>query len=151
MYTVYMVPSELSISEFAKKMGIDLELLKKINGFDSELTLQQGTYIVIPKNYSDDFISYKVKNGDTIFSIARENGIDYMQLLDLNGLDKDQYIYVNQEIMIPNKDVKFLITKEDDTLNDAAKKLQADEQGLLYQNKTIYLRPDQLLIYKKRD
>ena len=151
MYTIYMVPNEMAVSEVARNLNVDFELLKKINGIESDLNLQTGTYVVVPKNYSDDFVTYKVRPGDTIISIARQNDIDYMQLLDLNGLDKDQYIYVDQEIMIPNKGVKFLITKDEETLKDVAKKFQVDEQTLLEQNKTIYLRPEQLLIYKKRD
>ena len=151
MYTVYMVPEELSVSELAKKLSVDLELLKDLNGLDSDLDLLQGTYIVVPKKIFSNFISYKVKPGDTIISIARKNDVDYKQLLDLNGLDKDQYIYENQEILVPNKDVKFWITKEGDTLKNVADKLQIKEQEILSQNDLIYLNPEQLIIYKKRD
>lgn len=151
MYTVYMVPNDMNISEIAEMLNINVELLQNLNGLKSDFMLKKGSYIVIPKNHLSDFITYKVKSGDTIISIARQNNLDYKQLLDLNGLDKDQYIYENQEIMLPNKNVKFWIINEGETLKDVANKLQTNEQEILMQNESLYLYPEQLIIYRKRD
>lgn len=149
MYTVYMVPNDMNVLEIAEMLNVNIELLKNLNGVSSDFMLKKGEYIVVPKKYSSDFIVYKVKPGDTIISIARQNNLDYEQLLDLNGLDKDQYIYENQEIMLPNKNVKFWIIKEGNTLKDVANKLQTTEQEILMQNESLYLYPEQLIIYKK--
>jgi LysM repeat protein len=70
-------------------------------------------------------------------------------LIKLNGLDKDDYIYPGQEILIPNENVRIYITEEGSTLRDAASKLGDDVNSILMQNDTIYLQPDQLIIYKK--
>ncbi len=70
-------------------------------------------------------------------------------MIKLNGLDKDDYIYPGQEILIPNENVRIYITEEGSTLRDAASKLGDDVNSILMQNDTIYLQPDQLIIYKK--
>ena len=63
--------------------------------------------------------------------------------------DKDDYIYPGQEILIPNENVEIYITEEGSTLNDAVARLGTDINNILRQNDTIYLLPDQLIIYKK--
>ena len=107
MYTVYKIENSGSLSEIANMLGIDISILSNLNGISNDAYLTEGSYIIIPKSSSENFITYMVKPGDTIIEIARQNGLDYRQLLSLNGLDKDQYIYPNQEILIPNRNVYF--------------------------------------------
>lgn len=149
MYTVYKIENSSSLSEIANMLGIDISILSNLNGISSDAYLTEGSYIIIPKSSSENFITYMVKPGDTIIEIARQNGIDYRQLLSLNGLDKDQYIYPNQEILIPNKNVYFWITGAEDTLEEVANKFGTNSSVIVSQNKSIYLKPEQLIIYKK--
>lgn len=149
MYTVYKIENSGSLSEIANMLGIDISILSNLNGISNDAYLTEGSYIIIPKSSSENFITYMVKPGDTIIEIARQNGLDYRQLLSLNGLDKDQYIYPNQEILIPNRNVYFWITGTEDTLGEVASKLGANSSAIVDQNKSIYLKPEQLIIYKK--
>ncbi len=149
MYTVYKIENSGSLSEIANMLGIDISILSNLNGISNDAYLTEGSYIIIPKSSSENFITYMVKPGDTIIEIARQNGLDYRQLLSLNGLDKDQYIYPNQEILIPNRNVYFWITGTEDTLEEVASKLGANSSAIVDQNKSIYLKPEQLIIYKK--
>ena len=89
-----------------------------------------------------------VKKGDNIYAIARSKNIDPNQLLRLNGLNKDEYIYPGQEIIIPKSGTKFHITEIEDTLDTVSQKLNTNPNSLNNQNKTIYLVPDQLIISK---
>lgn len=149
MYTVYKIENSGSLSEIANMLGIDISILSNLNGISSDAYLTEGSYIIIPKSSSENFITYMVKPGDTIIEIARQNGLDYRQLLSLNGLDKDQYIYPNQEILIPNRNVYFWITGAEDTLEEVANKFGTNSSVIVSQNKSIYLKPEQLIIYKK--
>lgn len=149
MYTVYKIENSGSLSEIANMLGIDISILSNLNGISNDAYLTEGSYIIIPKSSSENFITYMVKTGDTIIEIARQNGLDYRQLLSLNGLDKDQYIYPNQEILIPNRNVYFWITGTEDTLEEVASKLGANSSAIVDQNKSIYLKPEQLIVYKK--
>lgn len=149
MYTVYKIENSGSLSEIANMLGIDISILSNLNGISNDAYLTEGSYIIIPKSSSENFITYMVKPGDTIIEIARQNGLDYRQLLSLNGLDKDQYIYPNQEILIPNRNVYFWITGTEDTLEEVASKLGANSSAIVDQNKSIYLKPEQLIVYKK--
>ena len=60
----------------------------------------------------------------------------------------NDYIYPNEEIMVPSANTKFYITEDDDTLNKVIDGLGVNPSTLVKQNKEIYLVPDQLIIYR---
>ncbi len=95
------------------------------------------------------FDYYTVKKGDNLYEIARKNNIDVNDLLLINGLKKDDYIYPEQEILIPKSDYKIIITKENDTLNSISKRLNIAALELINQNSNLFLVPDQLIVYRK--
>ena len=51
--------------------------------------------------------------------------------------------------MVPKKNVKVIITNDEETINSASQRLGLNNEELLYQNDNIYLLPEQLLVYKK--
>lgn len=71
------------------------------------------------------------------------------QLAMLNGLDDDDYLYVDQVLVVPKENTEFYITEDNDTLTKVASYFQTTPKVLVEQNKTIYLMPEQLIIYKK--
>ncbi len=99
---------------------------------------------------SEFFDKYIAQKGDSLYQIAMKNNINYKLLAQLNGLNINDYIYPNQEILIPKKDVKYYITADGDTLESITNGLGAKLATLLYQNRKIYLRPEQLIFYKDR-
>ena len=140
--------------EIADMFNTTEDNLKQINGIMDNYMLSKGNFIIVPimeKSSNENFDIYRVKQGDSIYSIAQRYDVDYMDLLELNGLDKDQYIYVNQEIMVPKTGVDFIVVKENETLNNVLNSLNTTADELIRQNRTIYLMPDQLIVYKKRD
>lgn len=49
------------------------------------------------------FTEYKVKGGDTLFSISKDYNIEWTVLATLNNLEAPFALKVNQTIKIPNK------------------------------------------------
>ena len=73
---------------------------------------------------------------------------DYNLLALLNGINVDDYIYPNTTILVPKRDVKYYITKDNDTLLSVNRLLGGNINKLLSQNNNIYLKEGQLIVYK---
>ena len=99
MYKVYQIEYGDTLDIISGKSGTSIDELIKLNG---EFDVIPGKYIVIPNIKSEIFSMYKVKSGDNLYSLAKEYNINLDDLLALNGLNKNDYIYPNQEIMVPN-------------------------------------------------
>ena len=147
MYTIYQVQSGDTLENIAKKLGVGMDVLMQLNGLNSQ-TVMPGMYLVVPQT-NTVFSKYIVKKGDNIYEIARKYNMNPKQLLKLNGLNANDIIYPNQEILIPNSNVKIYITGEGDTLNKVIKELGTTANTIQNQNETIYLLPDQLISIKK--
>lgn len=151
MYTIYQVQNGDTLASVASKFGISLDMLSSLNGIMVGSVLNPGDYIVVPRMQVENpyFMEYTVKKGDNIYEIAKKYNIDSSQLLRLNGLNDTDIIYPNQIIMIPKNEVRFYITKPDDTLNKVTRELNVSANELARANEIIYLVNDQLLVYKK--
>lgn len=84
-----------------------------------------------------------------MYAIARKYGIDLNDLLAINGIDNNDYIYPNQTIIIPKTNKTIYVTRPNDTFQEVIKRLQIDPETLLKQNEKIVLTPDQVLVYVK--
>ncbi len=144
MYKIYKVSMGDTLSSIAKKFNTTIDNLQNINGKDY---INMGELIIVPNNSNNDFFDmYIIEKGDSLYKIAQKYNISLIDLLDINGLDKDNYIYPGQEILVPKKNINMIITKEDETINSASERLGLTEMDLLSQNDNIYLMPEQLLI-----
>lgn len=148
MYEIYNIKVGDTLENLAKKLGITAEVLATINGLDVTAQLKPNTNIIIPGTNSY-FNKYIIKKGDTIYEIARKNNMNANDLSKLNGLEEDEYIYPNEEIIIPKQGVSIYVTETNDTLNGVANALNTTPNNLANQNQTIYLLEDQLIVYKK--
>ena len=149
MYKIYQVEYGDDLDIIANKEGSTIQELIDINGLNGR-DLMAGELIIVPNrnNGSDMFIKYSVKNGDTLYMIAKDNGINIDLLALLNGLNKDDYIYPNQEIIIPKENVMIYITKKGDTIDTILNNFETSLEDLKKSNK-IYLEEDQLIAYKR--
>lgn len=148
MYRVYQVQTGETLDSIANRFNTTVQNLKTINGIQNDsVFLRPGSFLIVPM-VDDRFTTYVVKKGDNLYAVAREYGVDYDLLLRLNGLEKTDIIYPNQEILIPNKNYKFYVTEEGDTLSSVANSVNLNPMDLVNQNETIYLEQDQLIIYK---
>ena len=145
MYRVYQVQNGDTIDSIARKLNISSQELINLNSLSDQV--MPGQLLVIP-NQNSFFDTYVIKKGDNMYEIARNNNIEVEDLLRINGLNKDDYIYPEQEILIPRRDISVYITKENETLKDIENKLQTNLSDIMNQNDTIYVLPDQLIVYR---
>lgn len=141
MYSVYEVKQNETLESIANDLNITIEQLIKLNGnLDN---LKQGQLIVIPTkvNYS----TYLAKKGDTLYSISKKYNIDIKSLELINGFKEDEYLYVEQEVLIPNN--KIYVTKENDNLIEIIEKLNMSFDKLTSLNDTLILKEDQIIFY----
>ena len=148
MYRIYEVKSGDTLASVASNLGVSPEVLATLNGLNVSAFLTPGSFIVVPGE-TTMFDKYVVKKGDTIYAIAQKYNVNPGQLLKLNGLGQNEYIYPDQEILIPKAGTAFYITNNNDTLNDVTQGLKTSADNIARQNRTIYLVPDQLIVYKK--
>ncbi len=91
---------------------------------------------------------YTIEKGDNLYEIARKYNINPKLLAAVNGIEDKEYIYPGQVLMIPKSGYSYYITGEGDTLKGVADAFRTTEANMLRMNKTVYLLPDQLLVYK---
>lgn len=92
---------------------------------------------------------YEIKKGDSLYKISKEFNVNTKLLAELNGLNMDDYIYPQQVLLIPKRDVSYYITKDGDTLYTVSNIFDTKEVNIVSQNKTIYLLPGQMIFFKK--
>ena len=104
--------------------------------------------IIVPINKEKYFDIYTIQQGDNLYGIARSNNINPDLLALLNGLNSDDYIYPNEEILIPKSNYSYYVTTSGDTLEIVAEKFKVRPQSLLENNEAVYLLPGQLIVKK---
>ncbi len=101
---------------------------------------------IIPKNNQNYYNYYTVEKGDSLYGIARRYNINPELLAGLNGLSMEDYIYPNQEILIPKSGYSYYITKEGDTVDIVANMFKITPEDLLKKNGVVYLAEGQVLV-----
>lgn len=144
MYKVYQVMAGDTIDIIASKVNTNPGEIIELNGLVSEVV--PGQFIVVPSMENNLFDMYTVQSGDNIYEIARRYNMNYKELLEINGLDEDDYIYPNQQILIPKSGVDVYITEEGDTLGLVSEKWGISVSDIVNQNETIFLLPGQMII-----
>ncbi len=101
-------------------------------------------------NKNPFYDTYKIKKGDSLYKISKEYNVNTKLLAELNGLDETDYIYPEQILLIPRKEVSYYITKDGDTIKNISNIFDVSEYDLISQNETIYLLPEQMIYYSKK-
>ena len=147
MYQVYKMVDGDTLESVASMVNCTGDELVRLNGIDESGFISES-YIVVPK--SDNMYStYVVKNGDTLYSVSNRFNVDLDVLYAINGLDDGDFIYPNQEILVPNQGISIYFTKEGDTLSDVSDYFNVNVSDILESNPNLYLMSDQLVIYKR--
>ena len=94
-YTVKLGDSLYSI---ARKYNTTVDNIKKINNLTSNL-LSIGQVLKIPNN-EENYITYTVKSGDSLYSIARKYNTTVDNIKKLNNLTSN-LLSINQVLKIP--------------------------------------------------
>lgn len=146
MYDTYVVEKNDTIDTISSKFKTSPEVIYQLNGYKTDII--PGTTLVVPRVSSNLFDYYVVKKGDSLYKIANQNNIDADLLAQLNGINKTDYIYPNQTLLVPKAGSILYITAVGDTLSEIAKGLNVSVEKLISQNDHIYLQPEQLIVYK---
>lgn len=141
----YIVKNNEQLEDIAIKFDVSIQDIVNANQL-TNLTLNPGQNLVIPKIGKENFEYYEIKEGDTLFNIANKLNTDPQLLANVNGFELYDYIYPKQVILLPKPGVKFYITKEGDTLGKAEEMLNTTISSLVKDNNSIYLMADQLLV-----
>lgn len=149
MYRIYQIKQGDTLESILNRYNTTEEVLKKINGINGTIDIIPGNYIIVPVRPNNLFSFYEVQKEDTLYGIAKKFSTTATDLALLNGIDENDYLYPKQELVVPNEDVSFYMTKEGDSILSASEALNTNPASLILQNETIYLLPEQLLIYKK--
>ena len=135
----YIVKKGDTLYSIALKNGISVDTLKSLNNLTND-TLSIGQILTL-KPLSSTETEYVVKKGDTLYSIAKNNGTDVNTLKALNNLDNN-IVFIGQTIKIPssykepeiNESINSYIVKKGDTLYGISKKFNTTVEKLKKDN-----------------
>ena len=151
MYKVYKVLPGEELRSMADKLNMEMQVLCELNGLTEETEVRAGENIVVPNHQASMFQTYRVKSGENLYEIGKRYDVSASNLALINGIEESDYIYPNQELMIPRKGVTIYVTKDGDTLMDAVRYFKSSPEKLQMENENIYLLPEQLLVSKKEN
>ncbi len=149
MFDRYKVKNGDTLYSIAKNFNTKVEYLKNINDIYFLDNIREGMDIIVPINKEKYYNLVKTENPDTLLNTAKRYNINPNLLATLNGLEKDDFIYLNQEILIPKTNYSYYIVTEGDTLDSVSNTFKISKDRLLAQNETIYLLPGQVIVNKK--
>ena len=149
MFDKYSIKKGETLDAVARRFHTNVGILKDINNIYYDEQIRAGMDVIVPKNRDVYFNYYVIEKGDTLYEIARKYNINPELLASMNGLYMDDYIYPNQEILIPKSGYSYYITKEGDTLDIVSKVFNENEKDLMTTNPVIYLLAGQILVKKK--
>ena len=148
----YIVKEGDNIATIAKKYNISIVDLINQNNLENVYYLEPGLELIIPEEKAPlGFTHYTVKKGDNLYEIAKRYNISVKDLSELNGLEINEYIYPEQRLLVPEEGVQVYITKDGDTIQTIIDKLGTNREEIFVYNPKIYLLPEQLSAYRKRN
>ena len=121
MYEIYQIEYGDTIDSIAEKSGTTVDKLREIN---KTITVVPGAGIIVPVMNDQLFEMYTVKKGDSPYVIAQKYGVSLSDLLSLNGLEKNDYIYPGQQLVVPNQEMSVYITQQGDNIEELISNFQ---------------------------
>ncbi len=149
MFESYRLQKGEDLKDVAEKFHTTVKTLQDINNLYYLDNLREDMELIVPTNAKDYFNYYVVETGDSLYAIARKYNINPELLASMNGLNMEDYIYPNQQLLIPKNGYSYYITAEGDTIDEVIKVFKSNEEKFLKENPTIYLMAGQLLVNKK--
>ncbi len=150
MYERYLIKKSDNLEKIAQQFNTTVDYLKSVNNLYYTDNLKEGLEIIVPSRIDTYYTFFQITKGDTLYNISQEYNINPELLAALNGLNIDDYIYDDTEILIPKANYSYYITKEGDTIDTVANIFSVGKSDLLKENTTIYLMDGQLLAHSKK-
>lgn len=147
----YITKEGDTIVSVAQLFGIRIIDLIETNNLENVYNLEPGLELIIPTDRPLGFTYYTVQKGDNLYQIARKYGLDLQTLSEINGLEIGEYIFPGQKITVPKEGVSVYITKEGDSLKSFYERINLPAEEVEILNQQIYLLPEQLIAYRRRN
>jgi len=141
----YVVGPNDTLTGIADYYDVSVDEISKINNLIDN-KIEEGMTLKIPVELK--IIYYKVREGDDLYSIAKKYDMSVETLAKLNGLRVGEYIYPNQQLLVPLEGYKVYITQSGDTIFSIQNDLKIPVESVISGNPNLYLLPDQLIIYQ---
>ena len=144
MNQTYIVKRGDTLYGISNQYGVSVADILKINSVDPK-NLQVGEKLIIPNisgTNPNSSITYIVKKGDTLYSIAQKYGTNVNNIINLNNLKSDN-LSIGQILYIPdyyqdddNEIPNFInyVVKKGDTLYSIAKKNDLTQEQIIKDN-----------------
>lgn len=115
---IYIVKAGDSLWSIANRYGTTVSILKQLNGLTSD-NLSIGQKLYLPNQGSEEKpenVTYVVKSGDSLYTIARKYNTTVNDLMNLNQL-KTSLLSIGQVLKIPNSSAGTVyVVKSGDSL-----------------------------------
>lgn len=99
--TYYTVKKGDTLSSIAKSFNTNVSYLLKLNNFDLHQRIFIGQKVLVPSEGSINLKKYKVKQGDTLYSLAKNSSITIDELCEINNIKRDDTLYLGQILNLP--------------------------------------------------
>ena len=99
---IYIVKRGDTLSQIALSFGTTVSAIAMENNIVNVNLIYVGQRLVIPVNsgYNPNYITYKIRRGDTLWSISRRYGVSIAQIVRLNRIPNPNLIYAGDTIRI---------------------------------------------------
>ncbi len=121
---VYTVAPGDTLNSISEKFGTPTDQLVVLNSLPSADVIQAGQELKIASQPEQsaggsDTVekTYVVGAGDSLWGIARLNGVDFEALIDRNALPDADSIWPGQELVIPSPDARVAVARGGDRSN----------------------------------
>ena len=144
----YTVKAGDTLYGIAKEYGLSVDELKKLNNLtNNNISINQKLLVSGTKGNDslNEYETYIVKSGDSLWSIANKYNTSVDKLKDINNLNSN-LLSIGQKLLIPKNNI--YVVKEGDTLYKIAQKYKTTVTDIINLNnlKTIDLSIGQTLL-----
>lgn len=91
-----------TLYRLSREYGVSVEELKGINRIKDVSDISVGTRLLIKKEQDSKaaYTTYIVNRGDTLYGIARKNGMSVAEILQINGLNESHILKVGEVLKL---------------------------------------------------
>ncbi len=115
----YTVQSGDLLSFIASDYGVSVASIMWANNLANANSIYPGQILRIPPVSG---VIHKVKNGDTVVSIAKKYGVEPDKILSFNNRKEGQPLDINEEIIVPDGQIKSLVVTKSGTQSAIAQR-----------------------------
>ena len=132
----------MAVDAVRKKYGISVTELKEINDLSNntlsigQKLLVPATTIIIDETTPGEYITYTVKSGDNLYSIANRYGVSVKEIMNLNNLTSN-LLNVGQTLRIPTSETNAYIVKSGDNLYSIARRYNTTVDEIKRKNNLV--------------